>query len=94
MKLALIFLSALVVISHQQFYQQRPARGMLWWLPYSPQRLLNSYQQPLYNDHLQQDELPFQRQLTSPTEHIDVDVTNFTHLYSVCMIQYLIILPT
>nr|CAH0101361.1 unnamed protein product [Daphnia galeata] len=66
MKLALIFvLSTLVVISHQQFYQQRPtSRGMLWWLPYySPQRVLNDYQ-PLYNDQ-PAEELPFPRQSSS-----------------------------
>lgn len=66
MKLALIFvLSTLVVISHQQFYQQRPtSRGMLWWLPYySPQRVLNDYQ-PVYNDQ-PAEELPFTRQSSS-----------------------------
>jgi len=91
MKLALLFLAALVVISHQQFYQQRPARGMLWWMPYSPQRLLNSYQ-PLYGDHLEQDELPFQRQLTSPSGSANYlqasqRFISFTSKYGICWLS-------
>jgi hypothetical protein len=34
MKLALIFLTALVAITHQQFQQQQPS-GRPWWSPYS-----------------------------------------------------------
>lgn len=76
MKLALIFLSALVVISHQQFYQQRPARGMLWWLPYySPQHVLNSYQQL--------DELPFPRQLTSSSGSVNYLQVSQNHIQNI-----------
>jgi hypothetical protein len=49
MKLALVFLCAFVVFSHQQI-QQRP-RGVIWVSPYySPQRLINGYQPQYYNN--------------------------------------------
>lgn len=47
MKFALLFLSALVVLSHQQF--QHP-RGLVWLSPYiqSQQPILHQHQQALY----------------------------------------------
>ncbi|KAI9558800.1 hypothetical protein GHT06_015589 [Daphnia sinensis] len=50
MKFALIFLSALVAITQQQFQQQRMSRP--WWLPsyYTPQPTVSSYQHIYYNN--------------------------------------------
>ncbi|XP_057369325.1 uncharacterized protein LOC130690329 isoform X2 [Daphnia carinata] len=50
MKFALIFLTALVAITQQQFQQQRMGRP--WWLPsyYSPQPAVASYQHIYYNN--------------------------------------------
>ncbi|KZS01001.1 Uncharacterized protein APZ42_002479 [Daphnia magna] len=57
MKLALIFLFAAVVITNQQFQQQREK---LWWSPYfSAERIINY--QPIYYDPVQ-DEMQFFRQ--------------------------------
>lgn len=54
MKFALIFLTALVAISHQQF--QRP-RGVLWLSPYPNQLAVNNYQeyqpQPIYYNYVE-----------------------------------------
>jgi hypothetical protein len=59
MKLALIFLSALVVITRQQF-QPQPAGGRPWWSPYSYRELLPSvvtnHQEIYYNNF--QDDIP------------------------------------
>ncbi len=43
MKFALLFLSALLVVSHQQFQQYRD--GLDWWSPYYQQSYLGNYQQ-------------------------------------------------
>lgn len=54
MKLALIFLSALVAITHQQFQQQRV--GGSWWLPsYYPTGPTVSTYQHIYYNNFQED---------------------------------------
>jgi hypothetical protein len=69
MKLALIFLSALVTITHQQFHQQTD--GMPWWSPYSygPQQLpsmVTNHQEIYYNNF--QDDIPSLRRLRPATK--------------------------
>lgn len=72
MKLALIFLSAFVVISHQQF---QPLRGMRW-MPYSQQRVLQNYYQPAYYDNVDEDESPYYRQFrpSRPISYVQVSL--------------------
>ncbi len=73
MKLALVFLSAFVVISHQQFHQ--PLRGMRW-MPYSQQRVLQNYYQPHYYDNFDEDESPYYRQFrpSRPVAYLQVSL--------------------
>ncbi|KAI9562587.1 hypothetical protein GHT06_010041 [Daphnia sinensis] len=76
MKLVLL-LSALVVMSHQQFqYRTRP-RGLFWLSPYSPQRVVSNYQPAqLYNDYHLQNEIPYPIQ-SRPSTRIGEIVTYF-----------------
>ncbi|XP_057369330.1 uncharacterized protein LOC130690333 [Daphnia carinata] len=50
MKLALIFLFAAVVITNQQFQQQREK---LWWSPYFSAERIANYHHPIYYDPVQ-----------------------------------------
>ncbi|KAI9558801.1 hypothetical protein GHT06_015590 [Daphnia sinensis] len=58
MKLALIFLFAAVVITNQQFQQQKET---LWWSPYFSAERIIKYHHPIYYDPVQ-DEMQFFRQ--------------------------------
>lgn len=59
MKLVLL-LSALVVMSHQQFQYRTKPRGLFWLSPYSPQRVISNYQPAqIYNDYYLQNEIPY-----------------------------------
>ena len=79
MKFAILFLSAFLVISDQQF---QPQRGQAWWSPYRQQPFYNKYQpetflhqqlqipinnyQPDYYGQHVQDEDPFYRRRYTP----------------------------
>ena len=60
MKLALIFLAAVVVVSHQQFQR---SRGMVWLSHFSPRPAVNNYRQPIYYDGIKED-IPFYRYMS------------------------------
>ncbi|EFX82564.1 hypothetical protein DAPPUDRAFT_101160 [Daphnia pulex] len=71
MKLAFIFISALVAITHQQFQQQQPS-GRSWWSPYSyPQQLpsiVADRREIYYN--LQDDTIPSIRRSYRPVRPV------------------------
>jgi hypothetical protein len=61
MKFALIFLlSALVVVSQQQFLRARP-RGVVWWSPLDNFHLSRQMEQPSYDDDHQLEDIPATR---------------------------------
>jgi hypothetical protein len=61
MKFALIFLlSALVVMSQQQFLRARP-RGVVWWSPLDNLHLSRQMEQPSYDDDHQLEDIPATR---------------------------------
>jgi hypothetical protein len=61
MKFALIFLmSALVVVTNQQYLRNYPARSLAWWLP-KPPPILNRYQQHYYEQPTIEADVPYFR---------------------------------
>jgi hypothetical protein len=71
MKLALIFLTALVAITHQQFQQQQPS-GRSWWSLYSYPaqlpRIVADRREIYYNNF--QDDIPSIRRSYRPVRPV------------------------